>query len=116
MTKRDEEMAKAIDIAVSADESEVIETYIRPRPVTDPAQVYSIRIPSSRLEQLRQAAAAGGAAPSALMREWVLDRLDAETSGRDERLLDDLMSTLEHGLDTARKVRAAHTKPAEPAA
>ena len=51
----------------------------RVRPPRNPAQVYSLRMPIERLEQLRQAAANAGMSPSALMREWVLDRLDGET-------------------------------------
>ncbi|HWL37458.1 MAG TPA: hypothetical protein VNQ77_14835 [Frankiaceae bacterium] len=45
------------------------------------SQVYSIRIPVDRLEDLRALAAARGEAPTALMREWVLERLAAETLG-----------------------------------
>jgi predicted DNA-binding protein len=42
----------------------------------DPSQVYSVRIPVNRLEQLRRAAAARGSAPSALIRELVVAFLD----------------------------------------
>ncbi|MFZ0873802.1 MAG: hypothetical protein WAN20_04565 [Pseudonocardiaceae bacterium] len=42
----------------------------------DPSQVYSVRIPVDRLEQLRLAAAARGSAPSALIRELVVAFLD----------------------------------------
>ncbi|HEX4102323.1 MAG TPA: hypothetical protein VHY21_17580 [Pseudonocardiaceae bacterium] len=42
----------------------------------DPSQVYSVRIPVDRLEQLRRAAAARGSAPSALIRELVVAFLD----------------------------------------
>ena len=45
------------------------------------SQVYSVRVPVDRLEDLRQLAAARGEAPTALMRQWVLERLDEETLG-----------------------------------
>lgn len=44
----------------------------------EPAQVYSLRIPVDHLEDLRQLAAARNVAPTALMRRWILDRLDVE--------------------------------------
>ncbi|MGH2776714.1 MAG: hypothetical protein ACRDJT_14975 [Actinomycetota bacterium] len=46
------------------------------RRAKDPSQVYSVRIPADRLEQLRRAAAARGSAPSALIRELVVAFLD----------------------------------------
>jgi hypothetical protein len=46
--------------------------------------VYHVRIPASRLEQLRQVAEQAGLAPSALARQWVLERLDAELGGKVE--------------------------------
>jgi hypothetical protein len=52
--------------------------YRRARAPREPAQVYSLRIPVDRLEQLRELAAERHMTPSALMRAWVLDRLDAE--------------------------------------
>ncbi|MGH3719230.1 MAG: hypothetical protein ACRDRI_10425 [Pseudonocardiaceae bacterium] len=42
----------------------------------DPSQVYSVRIPVDRLEQLRRAAAMRGSAPSVLIRELVVAFLD----------------------------------------
>lgn len=54
--------------------------YRRARPPREPAQVYSLRVPVERLEQLRSLAAARHMTPSALMRAWVLERLDAETT------------------------------------
>lgn len=50
----------------------------RVRPPRDPAQVYSLRMPVDRLEQLRRAAEQAEVSPSTLMRTWVLERLDAE--------------------------------------
>jgi hypothetical protein len=40
--------------------------------------VYSVRIPVRKLDQLRQRAAQQGVAPSALMRQWVIERLEAD--------------------------------------
>lgn len=42
----------------------------------DPNQVYSVRIPVDRIEQLRQAALNSGTTPSALIRELVVRYLD----------------------------------------
>jgi len=49
----------------------------------EPAQVYRLRIPADRLDQLRQLAADRHTTASALMRAWVLDRLDTEAGGAD---------------------------------
>lgn len=46
------------------------------RRAKDPSQVYSVRIPVDRLEQLRRAAVRRGSAPSALIRELVVAFLD----------------------------------------
>ena len=53
--------------------------YGRLQAPTSPSQVYSIRIPVERLEELRRVAEMKGQAPSALMRSWVLERLGTET-------------------------------------
>jgi aryl-alcohol dehydrogenase-like predicted oxidoreductase len=60
----------------------------RGRRAAKPAQVYALRMPAERLEQLRQLADQEGETPSALMRNWVLERLDLEASGKalDERM------------------------------
>lgn len=42
------------------------------------SQVYSIRVPVEQLSQLRRLAKDRGTAPTAMMREWVLARLEAE--------------------------------------
>jgi hypothetical protein len=44
----------------------------------EPSQVYAIRIPASRLHQIRLLAGARDEQPTSLLREWVLERLDAE--------------------------------------
>lgn len=49
------------------------------RQATDPSQVYSVRIPVDRIEQLRLLAVERGVAPTALLRQFVLERLDVES-------------------------------------
>jgi hypothetical protein len=44
------------------------------------SQVYSVRIPVERLAQLRQLADERNVAPTALLRQFVLERLDQETA------------------------------------
>ena len=51
----------------------------RRRPV-DPSQVYSVRIPIDRIEQLRRLAQERGFAPTALLRQFVIERLDVESA------------------------------------
>jgi hypothetical protein len=43
---------------------------------SDPSQVYSVRIPVSRLRELRQIAEQLDVQPTVLIRQWVLERLD----------------------------------------
>ena len=59
-------------------------TFVQIPPPREPSQVYSVRIPVARIEELRKIAAACGQAPSALLREWVLERLDIERHRLDE--------------------------------
>jgi hypothetical protein len=67
----------------------------RARSPREPSQVYSIRMPVDRIDQLRQVAERAGVSPTTLMREWVLERLDNETpavidlAGRLRRLIRD---------------------------
>jgi len=42
------------------------------------AQVFQLRLPALRIEQLRRIAADRGVSPGALAVEWVVDRLDRE--------------------------------------
>lgn len=42
------------------------------------SQVYSIRVPVERLEEVRQLANGRGIPPTAMLRQWVLTRLDTE--------------------------------------
>lgn len=47
------------------------------RRAADPSQVYAVRIPVSQLRKLREAADSLNMQPSALIRQWVIERLDA---------------------------------------
>lgn len=69
---------EAEDVEARRDRGETGGPLHRLRPPRDPAQVYSLRMPVDRLEQLRQAAEDRGVNPSTLMRMWVLERLDNE--------------------------------------
>jgi hypothetical protein len=73
--------AEAEEAERHADEEDHGPSYRRKHAPRDPAQVYSLRIPVAQIEELRQLAAGKGVTPSALMREWVLERLDAERAG-----------------------------------
>jgi hypothetical protein len=48
------------------------------RRAVDPSQVYAVRIPVSRLHELREVADTLNVQPSALIRQWVIERLDAQ--------------------------------------
>jgi len=51
----------------------------------DPSQVYAVRIPVSQLRKLREAADSLNMQPSALIRQWVIERLGAlDASGNSE--------------------------------
>lgn len=50
------------------------------RRAADPSQVYTVRIPVSQLRKLREAADSLSMQPSALIRQWVIERLDALTA------------------------------------
>ena len=73
---REQQMAAALAMVEVSDEDDGHVT--RPRPPQRPAQVYSVRIPVEALEKLRGIASRSGVAPSSLMREWVLERLESE--------------------------------------
>lgn len=47
------------------------------RRAADPSQVYAVRIPVSQLRKLREVADSLNMQPSALIRQWVMERLDA---------------------------------------
>jgi len=75
-------LAEEAEHAEQHRDDELAPGYRRPRPPREPAQVYSLRIPVDRLEQLRRLAAEKHLTPSALMRAWVLERLDAEDASQ----------------------------------
>jgi hypothetical protein len=84
-------------------------SYRRRHPPRDPAQVYSLRIPVDQLDELRQLASDKGVTPSALMREWVLERIAAEKAGLPDHLqflerLQEVLGSLE---DAQRLLRAS---------
>jgi hypothetical protein len=45
------------------------------------AQVFQLRLPALRIEQLRRMAEERGVSPGALAVDWVIDRLDREAAG-----------------------------------
>lgn len=52
----------------------------------DPSQVYSVRIPVSKLRQLRVIAERLDMPPTALIRQWVIERLDEQDAKDSEGL------------------------------
>ena len=60
------------------------------------SHVYTVRMPADRLAELRTVAERSGEAPSALMRRWALERLDAERAHRPD--LDEVRRTLTDAL------------------
>jgi hypothetical protein len=48
------------------------------------AQVFQLRLPGLRIEQLRRIAAERGVSPGALAVDWVIDRLDREAADASE--------------------------------
>lgn len=69
----------------------------------DPGTVYSVRVPVSLIEQLRVFAETRGTTPSALMREWIIERLASESSGV-EIGTDQLQATAAYLADVARRL------------
>lgn len=78
MSQRDAEMVAAL-AALEDDDDDDDAPVIAVPPARGPAQVYSIRIPVERIEQLRVIAARQDVTPSALMRSWVIERLEQLT-------------------------------------
>lgn len=60
------------------DDAKDADDYAQPLPPRGPAQVYSVRIPVDRLTELRTLADQNDVPPSSMIRDWVLERLDAE--------------------------------------
>ena len=83
--------------------------YVRARrPTKDPSQIYSLRIPLSRLEAVRELADENHTTPAALLRCWVLERLDEET--RQAPAPDLSRAQRDEVLALARKIEAAVSK------
>lgn len=68
------------EVAEEAEEARdrVTKMYRGKRPPADASQVYSIRIPVSRLDHIRRLAATQAVPPTTMLRSWILDRLDQE--------------------------------------
>ena len=70
----------------------------RTRTAGGASHVYTVRMPAERLAQLRAVAEQSGEQSSALMRRWVLERLDVERAHQPE--LADVRRTLSEALHT----------------
>jgi hypothetical protein len=83
--------------------------YRSERTPRDPAQVYSVRMPVERLGALRRVADDRSMTPSALLRQWVLERLDQEEQAQalEERVRRAVRDELE-------RAGFSETKPAKP--
>ncbi len=76
MSDREREREMIAFVAGIEDDEDAKEVEVRLPPPRRPSQVYSIRIPVERIEQLRLIAANRGTTPTALIRDWVIERLD----------------------------------------
>lgn len=73
-----EVLAKEAELAEQA-ENRAGGPYVRSRRrPKDPAQVYSLRVPVDRLDLVRQLAEQENTTQAALLRKWLLERLDQE--------------------------------------
>jgi hypothetical protein len=57
------------------------------RAAVDPSQVYSIRIPVERIEDVRRLAASRHQAPTVMLRQWIIERIEAESEAQPPRLM-----------------------------
>jgi hypothetical protein len=64
------------EIATPDEDAEGRWIFVRPRRAKDPSQIYSLRLPVTVVEQIRVVAASKGEAPTALLRDWVIEPLD----------------------------------------
>jgi len=83
------------------------------RPAREPAQVYSLRVPVEKLEELRRLAGERHLTPSALMRSWVLERLELESS--DEGFLAVVRKAVRDELVEIWPIASAYAEPASTA-
>lgn len=80
MLAREAAEAKAAADAEDRGEREPAPGQRARRQAAEASQVYSVRIPVARLAQLRKLADERGVAPTVLLRQFVLERLDVETA------------------------------------
>jgi hypothetical protein len=80
------EAAEAEARAEAEDKGEVAQTPGQRgrKRASDPSQVYAVRIPASRLRELRSFAEQLDTQPTVLIRQWVLERLDQLAADRPE--------------------------------
>lgn len=84
------------------------------RKASDPSQVYPVRIPVARINELREVAERLGVPPTALIRQWVIERLDEisrdvpEQDGRLVRLGAESLAPGEIRLGPRRLVEPGH--------
>jgi hypothetical protein len=84
------------------------------RKASDPSQVYPVRIPVARINELREVAERLGVPPTALIRQWVIERLDEigrdvpEQDGRMVRLGAESLAPGEIRLGPRRRVESGH--------
>ena len=76
------------------------------------SKVYSLRVPEKLLAQLRQLAEVEGIEPSALMRLWVIERIEEEQDRRDGRAapVPDIRSKLHQARELLDEVRRAEER------
>lgn len=102
------------EVAERAEETrdEATKMYRSKQPPTEASQVYSIRIPVSRLEDIRRLAAKYGVPPTSMLRSWILERLDLE--GKSIRGLPPEISPITN--EVAVNISAVRIKPSTSAA
>lgn len=97
--------------------------YVRPLPPRTPSQIYTVRVPVDRVEELRRLADARGVRPSVLVRQWLLEKLDEESRreiGEPAEFRAELLGVrrdldrLITGLETEQPSRQKTTEKAQP--
>jgi len=82
----------------------------------DPSQVYTVRIPVSKLRRLRNLAEQRGVPPTTLIRQWVIERLDeaAADTGSDDNGAETAENASPGGLKLGPRRQRATGRIAEP--
>lgn len=106
MLAREAAEAKAAADAEERGEREPAPGQRARRQATEASQVYSVRIPVARLAQLRKMADERDVAPTALLRQFVLERLDLETAQEQPVMPRDLPARDPHELRLGRSRNA----------